>query len=138
MKRIKRYLVDTTNQCLFYKKNQNCRLVRYYDAGYVGDIVERNSTNGGCRYLGPCLISWANKKQNSIALFTFEAEYVFAASCCSQLLWLKYQLKHYSSFENNILIYCDDTSAINLSKNPIQHSKVKYIEIRYHSIRDYV
>lgn len=123
---------------MFYKKNQNCRLVRYYDAGYVGDIVERNSTNGGCRYLGPCLISWANKKQNSIALFTFEAEYVFAASCCSQLLWLKYQLKHYSSFENNILIYCDDTSAINLSKNPIQHSKVKYIEIRYHSIRDYV
>ena len=32
----------------------------------------------------------------------------------------------------------DNTSAINLSKNPIQHSKSKHIEIRYHFIRDLV
>ena len=35
-------------------------------------------------------------------------------------------------------IFCDNISAINLSKNPIQHSKSKHIEIHYHFIRDLV
>ena len=60
------------------------------------------------------------------------------ASCCSQLLWVKYQLEDYFSIKNNISIYCDNTSPINLSKNPIQYSKAKHIEVRYHLIRDYV
>jgi len=71
-------------------------LVGYYDADYVGDRVERKS--GGCHYIGPCLISWASKKQNFITLSTTEDEYVSASSCCSQLLWAKYQLEDYSSF----------------------------------------
>ena len=32
---------------------------------------------------------------------------------------------------------CDNTSAINLSKNPIQHSRTKHIEIRHHFLRDH-
>ena len=35
-------------------------------------------------------------------------------------------------------VFCDNTSAINLSKNLVQHSKSKHIEIRYHFIRDLV
>jgi len=35
-------------------------------------------------------------------------------------------------------LYCDNTSAINLTKNPIQHSKTKHIEIRHHFIRDHI
>ena len=35
-------------------------------------------------------------------------------------------------------IFCDNTSAINLSKNLVQHSKSKLIEIQYHFIRDLV
>ena len=35
-------------------------------------------------------------------------------------------------------VFCDNTSAINLSKNPIQHSKSKHIKIRYHFIQDLV
>ena len=99
VKRIVWYLVGTTNKCLFYKKNQDFRLVGYCDADYVGDKVERKSTSGGCHYIRPCLISWTGKKQNSITLSTSEAEYVFAVSCCSQLLWVKYQLEDYFSFE---------------------------------------
>ena len=47
-----------------------------------------------------------------------EVEYVSIA-CCSQLLWVKYQLEVYSSIENNIPVYCDNTNAINLPKNPM-------------------
>ena len=39
---------------------------------------------------------------------------------------------------NNIPIFCDNTSAINITKNPVQHSCTKHIEIRHHFIRDHV
>ena len=35
-------------------------------------------------------------------------------------------------------MFCDNTSAINLSKNPVQYLKSKHIEIQYHFIRDLV
>ena len=106
VKRILHYLMGTTNQCLFYKKKQDFRLVGYYDANNAGDKVERKSKCRGCHYIGPFFISWASKNHNSIALYTVEVEYVFVASCCSQLLWVKYQLEDYSRFENNIPAYC--------------------------------
>ena len=37
-----------------------------------------------------------------------------------------------------MIIYCDNSSANNISKNPVQHSKTKHIEIRYHFIRESV
>jgi len=51
---------------------------------------------------------------------------------------MKQQLSDYEIFLDNIPIRCDNTSAINLSKNPIQHSRTKHIEIRHHFLRDHV
>ena len=39
---------------------------------------------------------------------------------------------------NTVPLVCDNTSAINLTKNPIQHSRTKHIEIRHHFIREHV
>ena len=66
-----------------------------------------------------------------------EAKYVAAESCCAQVLWIK-QLEDYGMSQTKIAIKCDNTSAINLSKNSIQHSRTKHIEIRHHFIRDHV
>ena len=97
---------------------------------------DRKSTSGGCFYLGNNLISWMNKKQNFMSLSTVEAEYIAARSCCTQLLWMKKLLHDYEIPQDTMCVFCDNTSAINLSKNPVQHSKSKHIEIRYHFIRD--
>ena len=70
-------------------------------------------------FLGSCLISWGSKKQNSVALSTAEAEYVAAASCCAQLLWIKQQLSDFGLKIEQVPIFCDNTSAINIAKNPI-------------------
>ena len=51
---------------------------------------------------------------------------------------MKAQLEDYQIYESNIPIFCDNTSAICLSKNPILHSKAKHIEIKHHFLRDYV
>ena len=46
-----------------------------------------------------------------------------------KVLWIKQQMKDYDLFFDHISIKCDNTSAINLSKNPIQYSRTKHIEI---------
>ncbi|XP_070020307.1 secreted RxLR effector protein 161-like [Nicotiana sylvestris] len=89
VKRILRYLKGITDLCLWYPKGSNFDLVRYVDADYAGFLVDRKSTSGMAYFLGLCLVSWATRKQNYVALSTAEAEYVAAASCCAQLLWMK-------------------------------------------------
>ncbi|CAJ2638249.1 unnamed protein product [Trifolium pratense] len=138
VKRIFRYLKGTTNLGLLYKKSNDYVLNGFCDADYAGDKIERKSTSGNCQFVGENLISWASKRQTTIALSTAEAEYISAAKCCTQLLWLKYQLEDYQVSSNNIPLYCDNTAAIHLSKNPILHSRAKHIEIKHHFIRDYV
>ena len=69
---------------------------------------------------------------------TTEAEYIAASLYCSQVLWQKQQLMDYGIKLDHIPIKCDNTSAINLSKNPIQHSRYKHIDIRHHFLRDHV
>ena len=112
-------------------------LTAYSDADYAGYKVDRKSTSGTCHFLGECLISWASKKQTSVATSTAEAEYVVAGSSCAQVLWIKNQLLDYGIVIKNVPIFCDNTSAINLSKNPIMHSRTIHIEIRHHFLRDH-
>jgi len=69
---------------------------------------------------------------------TAGAEYIALASCCAQLLWIRQQLKDFCVDTRCISIFCDNTSAINIFKNPCQHKKTKYIDIRHHFLRENV
>ena len=51
---------------------------------------------------------------------------------------MKQKLSNYGLILDHIPIRCDNTSAINLSKNPIMHLRTKYIEIKHHFLRDHV
>ena len=79
-----------------------------------------------------------SKKQNSNSLSTVEAKYSAAGSYCTQLLWMQKLLLDYGIRQEHLTIYCENTSAINIFKNPIQHSRTKYIKIRHHFIREFV
>jgi hypothetical protein len=138
VKRIFRYLLGTIDLGLWYPKSNSFDLISYTDADFAGCKIDRKSTSGTCHFLGHSLVSWFSKKQNSVALSTAEAEYVAVGSCCAQSLYIKQQLEDFKILFDHIPIRCDNTSAISLSKNPIQHSRTKHIEIRYHFIRDHV
>ena len=84
------------------------------------------------------LISWYSKKQNSVALSNAEGEYIAAGACCFQILWILQQLWDLGIDLKGIPIKCDNTSAICITKNPVQHSRTKHIEVRHHFIRDHV
>ena len=113
---------------MWYSIDSNACLARYSDADWAGSVDDRKSTSGGYFYLGNNLVSWMSKKQNFVSLSIAEA----AGSCYTQLLWMKKLLHDYGIPQDTMCVFCDNTSAINLSKNPVQHSKSKHIEIRYH------
>ncbi|GKE45237.1 hypothetical protein Tco_1472521 [Tanacetum coccineum] len=71
-----------------------------------------------------------------VATSITKAEYVAAASCCGQVLWIQNQLLDYGYNFMNTMIHIDNNSTICIIENPVQHSKTKHIEIRNHLIRD--
>ena len=81
---------------------------------------------------------WTSKKQQGVSTSTAEAEYIAAGSCCAQILWMKNQLMDYDVKYKRTPIFCDNTSAIGISKNPMTHSKTKHILIKYHFFREQV
>jgi hypothetical protein len=138
VKRILRYLKLTPNVGLWYPKGAQFELIGYSDSDYAGCKIDRKSTSGGCQLLGRSLVSWASKKQNSVALSTAEAEYVAAASCCAQLIWMKQTLCDYGLKFTKVPLLCDNESAVKMANNPVQHSRTKHIDIRHHFLRDHV
>ena len=138
VKRILRYLKKTPTLGLWYPLHSSFDLVAYTDSDYGGCQVDRKSTSGSCQFLGGKLVSWSSKKQNCVSTSTAEAEYVAAASCCSQALWMQTQLRDYGYSLDKIPILCDSKSAIAISANPVQHSKTKHIDIRYHFLKHHV
>ncbi|GJW14778.1 putative ribonuclease H-like domain-containing protein [Tanacetum coccineum] len=136
VKRIFRYLKGKPTLGLWYSRDSPFELVAYTDSDYAGATQDRKSTTGGCQFLGNRLISWQCKKQTVVATSTTKAEYVAAASCYGQVLWIQNQLLDYGYNFMNIVINIDNNSTICIIENPVQHSKTKHIEIRHHFIRD--
>ncbi|GKE80170.1 hypothetical protein Tco_1550170, partial [Tanacetum coccineum] len=136
VKRIFRYLKGKPKLGLWYPRESTFDLESYSDSDYAGANLDRKSTTGGCQFLGRRLISWQCKKQTIVATSTTEAEYVAAASCCGQVLWIQNQMLDYGFNFMNTKIYIDNESTICIVKNPVYHSKTKHIAIRHHFIRD--
>ncbi|GKE44788.1 hypothetical protein Tco_1472072, partial [Tanacetum coccineum] len=108
----------------------------FSDSDYGGASFDKKSTTGGCQFLGRRLISWQCKKQTIVENSTTEAEYVAAANCCGQVLWIQNQMMDYGFNLMNTKIHIDNESTISVIKNHVSHSRTKHIEIRFHSIRD--
>ncbi|GJS59155.1 hypothetical protein Tco_0653939 [Tanacetum coccineum] len=131
VKRIFRYLKGTPNLGLWYLKGSGFDLKAYSYSDYVGCNLDRKSTSGSCQFLGGKLVCWSAKEQSLVAMSSGEAEYVAAVECCAQVLRIKSQMVDYDIFYDNVLIFCDNTSAISISNNPVSHSRTKHIDISH-------
>ncbi|GKC26097.1 putative ribonuclease H-like domain-containing protein, partial [Tanacetum coccineum] len=111
-------------------------LEAFFDSDYAGASLDKKSTTGGCLFLGKRLISWQCKNQTIVANSITEAEYVVAANCCGQVVWIQNQMLDYGFNFMYSKIHIDNESTICIVKNLVFHSKTKHIEIRHHFIRD--
>eukprot|EP00253_Pinus_taeda_P033042 PITA_33042 len=139
VKRILRYLKGTPDFGLWYPKSSTLTVTTYTDVDWAGSVDDQKSTSGNAFFLGGYLVSWLSKKQTFVSLSTDEAKYITAADSCTQILWMKEALKDVNiGTYQPITIYCDNTSATSLSKNPMMHSNTKHIPIKYHFLHEQV
>ncbi|GJX22700.1 putative ribonuclease H-like domain-containing protein [Tanacetum coccineum] len=109
VKRIFRYLKGKPKLGLWYPRVSAFDLEAYSNSDYAGANLDRKSTTG---------------------------EYVAAANCCGQVLWIQNQMLDYGFNFMNTKIYINNESIICIVKKPVFYSKTKHIEIRHHFIRD--
>ncbi|GJZ71945.1 hypothetical protein Tco_0635796 [Tanacetum coccineum] len=110
-------------------------LTAYADADHTGCQDTRRSTSESAQFLGDKLVSWSSKKQKTTAILSTKAEYIALSGCCAQIIWMRSQLTNYGFQFNKIPLYCDNKSVIALCCNNVQHSRAKYIDVRYHFIK---
>ncbi|TYK22608.1 gag-pol polyprotein [Cucumis melo var. makuwa] len=110
VKRILKYVHGTSDFGMMYSYDTTPTVVGYCDADWAGSADGRKN----------------------------EAKYIAAGSGCTQVIWMKNMLHEYGFDQDTITLYCDNMSAIDISKNPIQHSRTKHIDIRHHFIRELV
>nr|GFA05762.1 hypothetical protein [Tanacetum cinerariifolium] len=106
---------------------------------HAGCLDSRKSTSGEIQFLGgDKLVSWSSKKQDCTLMSSVEVEYASLYACCAQVLWMRTQLTDYGFHFDKIDMYCDSKAAIAISCNPVQHSRTKHIDVRYHFIKEKV
>nr|GEZ28795.1 hypothetical protein [Tanacetum cinerariifolium] len=124
--------IDTT---LFIKKKVPTPMVK--QAKLKLDLVGKLVDHTDYRSMIGSLMYVTSSRPN-IMFATSESEYVAVFGCCAQELWMHTQLTDYGFFYDKISIYCDSKSTIAISCNPVQHTRTKHIDVRYHFIKDHV
>ena len=136
-RRILRYVRGTFDLGVFYKKGDDSKMIGYTDSDYAGDIDDRKSTSESIFMMSSGAICWSSKKQPIVTLSTTEVEFVAAATCSCQAIWLRKMLEILNLNQpGTTVIYCDNMSTIKLSKNPVLHGRSKHINVRFHFLRD--
>ena len=134
-----RYLKETIDYGLIFKKSDSFDLIAYSNPDWGSDSDNRRSTSSYCVYLGDNLISWSSKKQSVVSNSSAESEYRVMALAGVEITWICSLLKELGIKLNcTPLLLNDSTSAAAIATNPILHSKTKHIQINIHFIRDKV
>ncbi|GKD38637.1 hypothetical protein Tco_1258844 [Tanacetum coccineum] len=85
-----------------------------------------------------CVVSWKATLQYVVALSTIEAKYMTLTEAVKESIWLKGLLIELGVNLRSVVVNCDNQGAIHLSRNAIFHERTKYINVRYHFIREIV
>lgn len=138
VKRIFRYLVATKEEGITYKHTECEKLIAYSDADFAGDSESRKSTTGYVIFLCGGPISWCSRKQPIVSLSSTESEYIAAAECVKELLFLKTMIDELTGSDIKIVLFVDNQSAITLIKNGQFNRRSKHIDVRFHFINEKV
>ena len=138
VKRVLRYIKGTLQYGLKFAAGDGT-LRGYSDADWAGDLDTRRSTSGYCFKIGNATVSWASKRQATVAKSTAEAEYVALSLASQEALWLRQLMKDVGfGVTGSTVIFEDNNGAIDLSRNAKYHNRTKHIDINHHFIRERV
>lgn len=135
VKRVLRYLAGTLGEGVCYKNNTELELSVFCDSDYAGDVKTRRSTTGYIIMLGGGPVAWCSRRQAIVALSSTESEFIAAAECCKESMFLK-SLLFDLNLNISVTFKIDNQSAIQLIKTGIFNKRSKHIDVRYHYIHE--
>ena len=138
-KHVLRYLKGNPGLGIEFSHQPKFSLEAYCDADWAGDKQDRKSTTGYVVIASNGAICWKSKKQSVVSLSTTEAEYMAVGEVTKEVLWIKNMISElHLEVPLPVTIHEDNNGCLNLSKNPVHHSRTKHIDIRHHFLRDHV
>jgi hypothetical protein len=141
LQRIFHYLRSTIDFCITLGgATDEIKLAGYTDASFAEDSATKRSTGAYVFTLNGGPISWASRRQPTVALSTTEAEYMAMCQAIREASWLRQLLIELGVCQKNepIEVHADNKSAIALGKNPEFHKRSKHIDVQYHYVREQV
>jgi len=143
--KIFRYLQGTVNMGIKFSRADNVNLplnitvTGFADSDHGRCIDTRRSITGYIFMMSNGPVSWQSKQQTSVALSSMEAEYMALCAATQEAIWLRMILTDFDkSFNESIIIYDDNQSCIDYTKNPTMYKRTKHIDQRYHFVKDQV
>ena len=137
--RVLRYLKGTTGLGITYRKTGKNNLIVYTDSDFAGSRVDYRSTSGYCTFLGGNLVTWRSKKQSVVSNSSTEAEFRAMSKGINEAMWIKHLLEELRiPYTKPIVIHCDNKSAINLAHDPVDHDRMKHVNIDRFYIQEHL
>ena len=153
-KRVFRYLAGTKDVGLVFGSRQGNTVAdtrgrnnnrfrvdvcAFADADWANDKKDRKSITGWVAKVNGDPISWASKKQRTVAQSTCEAELYAEAAAIQEVLWLRGMLQELGLYvQTGSVVHGDNQSTIAVSKNGIKSSRTKHVDVKYHFITETV
>jgi hypothetical protein len=137
-KRILRYIKGSVDQALTYTgaNQKQPLLIGYSDADYANDKDDRLSVSGYTFLLCGGAVSWASRRQKTLATSTVEAEYMAIAEAAKEAVWWRLLLGELGyDVGQPTRLFNDNQGSIHLAKNADHHARTKHIDVKYHYIR---
>jgi len=108
----------------------------FADSDWGSDKNDRKSTTGYVFMINNGPVSWSSHKQTSVALSTFEAEYMSLSDASREAIARTQLFKDLDINADIPTLYSDNQAALEAVMNNAPHQRAKHIDIRFHFIRD--
>jgi hypothetical protein len=140
--RVFRYLAGTKSTGLLFGRNSDAKelsVSAYADADWGSDHTDRKSITGWVTMVNGDPVSWASKKQKVVSQSSCEAELYAEAAAINEIKWLRDLLSEIGLSAASVpVVYGDNQSTQELSKNGVKSERTKHIDIKYHFVTDEV
>lgn len=144
--RVLRYLAGTRDAALTFGRQATERrrsdavgVSAYSDADWASDKVDRKSVTGWIALVNGDPVSWASKKQRTVAQSSCEAELYAMSAATNEILWLRSLLGELGlQADGPSRLHVDNQGAIEVGKHGVKSERTKHVDIKYHHLTDTV
>ena len=138
-KRLLQYLYNTRYRKLKLGGTARPLLSLFCDSDFASCLESRKSVECFLLFFGEGCIMWQVKQQPRVAQSTSEAEYCTITPGVNMVVWIRELLHEMSlGYVRASAIYTDNDVARSMVENPVHHSRMKQIGVKYHMLRQLV